>query len=1728
MMSPAFAAHVVVNVLTIATLLMLVALLVGLLTRRRHPAIEHAFWVVVLLRLIVPPILPIAITGLPQLPATDQGLASNSRIEIPSVAKTRPERSPEFLKTNTLDEAQRYLEPTVAGPESQLRQPIEETASEIDASASDVESSANPNMPVAADATLNATAPPPTVDSDAAPQIPATTMPVTAKTEPTGGWPLLGIAVPFWVFGTLLVLLITLRNLKHFRRLLSLAEPAQANLLCDVQRLATQMGLSSSRTPDVRVLAAPIPPMIWSRVGRCTLVLPRDLPAMRERETRELLLAHELAHVGRRDHWVRWIELLATMLWWWCPIFWFARKRLRDAEEMACDASVLRHWPERASQYAATIVDTIDFVAENTVPRQLATGSLGPLRSLRERISSIQTGNASPGNPRASFTLSLLLAVAICPLLLVGKPLGSEADATPVAQPQQPRTDEKVAAGQLPPQCDPTYEVAAPNKKLTAYVGSLSLDDGTRQYGLFVHDWATNQTRRLLSKALKTTPAWSPDSKRLAIGNAASYVANYPLVVVDVETGNVDETGAFGVGAAWSPNGRYIAVSTEIIRGGSWSAGIPCDGRIGIWDTQTRTMQTISPPARNQSDRDGKFWFLSGSIRPLWSPDSNWVAWTQSVSLRHDGNSDTRREIWLAKRNGDSLQKVFDQATQPRWSTDSKSMIDETTGETKSIVQGGSKRDSFPNTPDELAQLLAKEQQGQRRAEAFDAQQILEPNRLWQNPDLSKLSSITFTHKMSPEVLDEAFQWQSDGTTSVEVVHRGDEPQRYGQGWMEIGAPDGATYTYANRDAFPRYRTPSEVVKNDKSATRLKLPATELMRRKTLRRISGTRLNFPSLDWGRRPNDFVVSDFQIRDDKRMVELRSKPGRRSVLNVGAMFETTSWSYLHDIRITRSMLTIDNANRILSEEVFAGDEKLATITFSDFASRGSQHAPRHIEIDVPKHQFRTEHRFKIAQDVLWILEEGTSTFAGKTPQKETIADIKLNDSASDLTGRLQKARQKHAELTQVEDASTPVTIQGLTPVELGHEHELEPATKTGSPRSARSLTFMPADSSRNLAGQWPTSTLSAEIRTRSMTPSRDQSFLLSLYDAQKQPMYCVTIPSTAVAVANRPADELVAILNNHQFWLRAKRDDEARIQYTFRFSDRTEEADTDSGYGQIRRGVTLTTALDALAFDSKQWKVPVCFEGQHDGRPVKVFGLTSGGFSQIFGSGLKGTYVGGYTSTRRNSVLVVVDAETGYPLVERSSSFEFQFHDYIKTDSGQAVPLRVLCKTKTMNMDLRFQLLNGRYWLFDRRIAPEGVAGMHTEAITIDGEPPTSVVRSEAEVGNGNTPWFDWTKLNQRQPCDPNDGFSATIASSPQPWLHPSWETMTGLSVQRLAGNQNLIRANMTSYPQLGSARYWTLTDVDRTTATPLVSRKTIDSPVGRTVSGVPMLFDKPLATGRNAEQKTRLQQLRFEKTRPDRLSVASTIVSTNWYTDQSTRVTSLLADRNGVVFAGGFVSDSFRTHATPVISQPQHAVVQTPLVSRAHHALVAGQSVVTGGPMGSTWGTYYSHGPLFPVEALLKNRNAKVRLHGLRQLYLEQHRWVQRRYEKLQRGRDDRRVIDQLAKHRQSLVKILDQEVLNDLPESLSIACRLAGFSANRDYIKVLRKRQQHSSPEVQQSATIALGMLGEKDTIDALRIIAAETSDELNQSLLDQNARQEAQWALSQLEKTQPSKSKSR
>ncbi len=1896
----------VLSVLTVAALLSVTAVVVGMVTRRCRPAVEHTCWVIVLLRLTTPPMLPLEVPGFPSFVQTrgeESVLASQSTDSPPAPPFTSSDRT-NGGDSATFEAAARYpllsnrgntgsresilAEDTArsaTNPQVAQADPGDGRASSLPPGASlrsgdpkrlqgetALNSLGDRDSPVAAAAMSAQTsdpgglAIPGQMSSMSPPTAESLSSELNGEILKSGDWLRVGGIVfgLVWIIGSMIVAIRQVRALRAFRRLMKFAKPVSEEITTMAERIAARLGLR--RLPPLMSLDARISPLVWSGNGSPVIVLPaimkncrkavpndsvatgqsdvdveknrgraeHDRELLRQAfscgdDSMSMLIAHELAHVKRRDHWVRWLEVATSVLWWWCPLMFIARRRLRVAEEAACDAWVLRLWPNRASDYAQAIVNTLQLVGEQPLTVQLATGGLGSIREIETRLRDIHSHRATAQGGFVAAGLLVTLGALTCPLMLVGPPQKTNPQEKSVQvneqsslkvendtnhhqsvventldreggtslQPDQRRSADEESVSELDPgkllpsSVNRDYAVVAPNEKLVAFIDNqMATGESSEQNGLFVYDVETKSMRLMVEKALKTRPAWSPDSSKIAIGNSPGYGNIYPLAIVDIASGTIDETGVQGAGAEWSPDGRFVAVSTQFNRAGSWVGGVPADGRIGIWDTVERRLSYVSPAGLNQSSDNRRLWIMSGGVVPTWSPDGEWLAWQQRTNGHgKDGERAAQRiDVWVSRRDGSQLKQAFEECHQIRWSADSKSLTNVVSSRTTIIADLPNGEAKWPKIPDELTQARAAESEANARGKSFDASQVLAANRLWQNPTLDGIDSFEFTHRMSPKRLDERFLWRRDGTTYIEVTHRGDETERFGTGWQLLNLSDASSFTFSRPDGFPRFRSPDQRLEKDNHRRREPLTPAEDLRRDTLEHLCGTRFRFPAIDWGRRTGDFRVADYHQNDGQHVIELRPTPDgyRAFELHAGAMFHTTAWAYMHDVSIDRSVLTIDDQYRIIREEDWLGEKRIAVVELSEWttSSRGEQ-APGRIRIQLtpaagrprkntvenasttPEFDFVCDQTFRVTPEGLWCLERGVSKFFDiDEAQQEMIVDLKFNAASDALSRRIETAQQKLAEMIPKSSESVSVAIQGLTPFELGATHTIRASSPLNRHYgNLRTICFMPFDSSKNMPDSWPAAALTAELRFASVSAASNGeepsihgngNYLLALYDENRLPLCVNVIPEAAVSTNVPTVDvALPELFAQNRLWLSRKPEELPVVNYEFHLSGKAQTDGKDriiqgSIPGQNRamqRGITLWTALDGMSVQPHHYKVPIAYSATLNGRRVNVYGITGPTVTQEFGSGPSNEYVGGYSTNRSTNFVLVSDAVSHLPLVEQSEHLTFEFHEYIRVESGQFVPLRITCRSQSMTMDLRFQFIDGRFWLFDYKAGEtHGVPAFITD-LTIDGKLPVNVVKSQLPDDAPFSPLLDWTQFTSRQPLRNDDALTEIALTGTDPWKDSSWTSLSRLSREVHPSGVTILRHNLHTWPHLGIAKYWSFTLQASDSRMALICPETLAPDQSSSVAAIPLTEEQILAvplvpnheaavpstdTERwNLPRTTRVHRVTVSHEPDGMATLIPEVCSTSYYTGQHVRVVALLVDNNGLPMIGEVSSGEFRTYTEPTLNTlPAIEFLLSPASSDAR-LLIGCNAVITSRPMGSRWGMFGIDDPLFETADLLASRASVVRQLGLQQLYHEQ--WPDSsKYFSTERGGDPD-YLRQLKPHRNTIKSILvraavpaaaldssrEPDTHRETELAIAIACRIAGFTDDEQFASLLSPLLLHESEIVNDSAAIGLGLLGDVSGLERLTKLAVQrpVASTSNRSFYATFRQEEIDWALRRL-----------
>lgn len=221
--------------------------------------------------------------------------------------------------------------------------------------------------------------------------------------------------VRVWVLGSLLVLVVGVVRVVRFDRALRRSRrPADARIGTVANELAARFGLR--RTPRTCVVDADVSPFVWGAAGRALVVVPRSLVERLDERALRMVLAHEFAHVRRRDHLVRWLEWAALVAFWWNPVLWFARRGLRDVEELCCDALVVERLATTPKTYARALLDAIELLARPALRPPLVASPMTTGGTLEKRLTMIVSDRFLGAPSRLTRALAALAAAIVLPL----------------------------------------------------------------------------------------------------------------------------------------------------------------------------------------------------------------------------------------------------------------------------------------------------------------------------------------------------------------------------------------------------------------------------------------------------------------------------------------------------------------------------------------------------------------------------------------------------------------------------------------------------------------------------------------------------------------------------------------------------------------------------------------------------------------------------------------------------------------------------------------------------------------------------------------------------------------------------------------------------------------------------------------------------------------------------------------------------------------------------------------------------------------------------------------------------------------------------------------------------------------------------------------------------------------------------------------------------------------
>jgi len=231
-------------------------------------------------------------------------------------------------------------------------------------------------------------------------------------------FPWAGLAWTVWFIG---FLVLVKRLIQQHRKLSELIQRSHRvsdpQLLNSMDRLATAMGLT--RPVSLCSCVGLDAPLITG-LRRPVIIFPASALSSSEESALKLALAHELAHLKRRDLAWSWVPILAHTCFWFFPASWLALREYSQAREEACDADALRVTRGQPDAYARLL---LAFGTQRQRWAAIAACGASPhFHHLKRRLTALQRFSGE-ARDRATLVFAAIGALLLVPIQVVARPI---------------------------------------------------------------------------------------------------------------------------------------------------------------------------------------------------------------------------------------------------------------------------------------------------------------------------------------------------------------------------------------------------------------------------------------------------------------------------------------------------------------------------------------------------------------------------------------------------------------------------------------------------------------------------------------------------------------------------------------------------------------------------------------------------------------------------------------------------------------------------------------------------------------------------------------------------------------------------------------------------------------------------------------------------------------------------------------------------------------------------------------------------------------------------------------------------------------------------------------------------------------------------------------------------------------------------------------------------------
>jgi hypothetical protein len=695
------------------------------------------------------------------------------------------------------------------------------------------------------------------------------------------------------------------------------------------------------------------------------------------------VLAHEIAHIARRDLWFGLLQGWATTLHWPNPLVHLHGLILSRAREELCDNRVLMN--VSPADYARTLLA----LGERLAGVSAATGTA--LFQRRHTLAARIAGLLDPGRDRAvALGRGRRAGLAALALVLAAASAG---------------------VGSQPPPARPAAGDGGQPAPKQAASDVPTPDEVVRRLAARSADWlAPPESLRTLEYDFVSGPRVTPikvsrgEPRRYGVWTGATLHAGFRALM--------KEPAKFNIAIEPQAGGKTLRLTArlkedkgsfrvEVGNGveNSWS---------GYYSHGTHETTIILDAER----------FVPLTER------------TNLTTIRYAGWLESSPGRWVPRRidvmNSDTHYRMhFDWLGDAVWLLrSSESIAPERTNalsHTRNVRVNGQAVAALPPTTAEA----------RSRKAAAELVAMLDHNRPWLDGGPTgagwrpSFRTLSYTFHTVREDVREACTLDRGGEAAFEVA-------RDGLGKMKGGLGKRRLALNTKQSAFAR--------RGDRFAHLYSRPERERdqpadLAYKHYARI-GCQLDLPLFRYRERLDTAGVD---IKDGTwagrpcRVATVTNLPG--VYLGCGTMLAFTSWSYVHHIDPSKEVLYIDPARNVPVHEtlVSSRDKQAFEIDFGDYVEvEPGQWAPRSIRIEA-RDYFTCEYRFRLVAGTHWLLDEVVSWFKPDARSRGVVEDVRVDGSRTLLDESLRQVERTRSLFAgagepdrQVEVATVPFVL------------------------------------------------------------------------------------------------------------------------------------------------------------------------------------------------------------------------------------------------------------------------------------------------------------------------------------------------------------------------------------------------------------------------------------------------------------------------------------------------------------------------------------------------------------------------------------------------------------------------------------------------------------------------------------------------------------------------------